>query len=383
MPALAAATMTTRQRTLESLLFGNPDRIPLSPGGGRESTRERWYAEGLPRDVKNITEYAYRQAGGTADWPVGGPGFYVQERMIPQFEEKVLERRESSLVVQDWKGNVCEISDEFDVTYLRNAIDFVTRRWIKCPVESRADWQDMMKRYDASDPTRLPANAAELKDQLADRDHYIAFRFSGPFWQMREWTGFEGLCFMMKDDPVLVHEMADFWKEYIADLLEHALQYVTPDEVHLSEDMAYKCFSMISPEMAREFLMPCYQRWGEVIHQAGVPVYAMDSDGYIGDLIPIWIESGINACDPIEVAAHNDIVEFRRRFGKDMAYRGGVDKRAIAKGGTVIKDEINRIRPVVEGGGYIPGCDHGVPSDISWDNFVGYVKLLAELTGWL
>lgn len=34
-------------------------------------------------------------------------------------------------------------------------------------------------------------------------------------------------------------------------------------------------------------------------------------------------------------------------------------------------------------GGYIPGCDHAVPRDVSWTDFVYYVKLLAKVTGWL
>jgi len=34
----------------------------------------------------------------------------VDFRMIPQFEEKIIERRPGTLVVQDWKGNICEIS---------------------------------------------------------------------------------------------------------------------------------------------------------------------------------------------------------------------------------------------------------------------------------
>jgi uroporphyrinogen decarboxylase len=120
-----------------------------------------------------------------------------------------------------------------------------------------------------------------------------------------------------------------------------------------------------------------------MLKSAGVPVYAMDSDGFIGEIIPIWIEAGINACDPIEVAAGNDINEFRKEFGHKIAFRGGVDKRCIAKGGSIIEDEINRLSPVIKDGGYIPGCDHGVPSDISWDNFVYYTKLLAKQTGWL
>ena len=37
----------------------------------------------------------------------------------------------------------------------------------------------------------------------------------------------------------------------------------------------------------------------------------------------------------------------------------------------------------VRDGGYIPGCDHGVPFNISWPDFIHYARLLAELTGWL
>ena len=84
------------------------------------------------------------------------------------------------------------------------------------------------------------------------------------------------------------------------------------------------------------------------------------------------------------LAAGNDIVAFRERFGKQMAYTGGIDKRALAKGGAVMEAELKRvIPPLFKEGGYIPGCDHGVPPDISWPNFVEYARLLAQYTGWL
>ena len=377
--------MTTRQRLLEALLFGQPDRVPLAVGGGRESTRARWYAEGLPKSVSpgEIAEFAYRQAGGTLPWPKGGPWFGVDHRMMPMFEEKVLEVKANSQVVQDWKGNVCEIGLEFSPIYLRNAIDFVTRRWLKCPVESRADWENLKWRYNPDEPARLPKNAQELSGQIRDRDYPITWGFNGPFWQLREWCGFEGLCMLMLDDPAFVEEMCEFWKDYILRLLTNAFRYAVPDEIHLSEDMAFKAHSMISPEMTRAFLKPCYDAWHAALRQAGVKVYSMDSDGYVGELIPIWIESGFDVCDPMEVAAHNDLVAFRREFGHDIAFRGGVDKRAMAKGGAALRAEIERIAPVVADGGYIPGCDHGVPADVPWAHFVETTRLLAQVTGWL
>jgi uroporphyrinogen decarboxylase len=374
--------MTERERMMAVLTFGRPDRIPLEPGHGRKSTRERWWREGLPEGVANISEFAYRQTGGALPWPQGGPGFRVDERMMPHFEEKVVEKKAESQIVQDWKGNLCEIGNEFTVEYLRNAIDFVTRRWIKCPVESPADWAEMKRRYDPDAPGRLPEGAAALGKVLAGREHCVEIHLSGPYWQLREWCGFEGLSMMFYDDPKLVREMLEFWRDYVLRLLERVFAHCVPDIVHISEDMAFKGFAMLSPAMVREFLLPVWVAWGEAIRRAGVPIYAIDSDGFVGELIPLWIEAGMSVCDPMEVAAGNDIVEMRRRFGRAMAFRGGIDKREIAKGGRWIEAEIARLRPVIDDGGYVPGCDHGVPSDVSWPNYVHYTGLLAKATGW-
>jgi len=374
--------VTERERFLETLTFGRPDRIPFAPGGPRESTLAAWRRQGLPEGA-DWRDVLYDALGIERTPPINAARPEVNHRMIPEFEEKVIERRQRTLVVQDWKGNICEISDQFDARHLRDAIDFVTRTWIKCPVQTRDDWADMKRRYDPEAPERFAPDFAGRCAAIGRRDHVLVYGFHGPFWQLREWCGFEGLCMLFLDDPDFVHEMVDFWAEYVSAIMAKILRHVTPDVIHLSEDMAYKEKAMISPAMVREFLLPCWSRWCDQAKAAGVPIVDMDSDGFVGELIPLWIEGGLNVCDPIEVAAGNDLGEFRRRFGRRMAYKQGVDKRAIAKGGQVIRDELDRLAPVVRDGGYIPGCDHGVPSDISWPNFVDYSRLLARLTGWL
>lgn len=376
--------MTPRERYLETLLFGKPDKVPFSPGGPRESTLAAWRQQGLPEGANyyqtllDILVIEPEKSTG----PQVSLG--VSFRMIPTFEEKVLEHKDGHYIVRDWMGAITEISDKYDYTYIRSARDFVTRKWHKFPVENREDWEEMKRRFNPNTPRRYPEDFEERCKALQNRDYVVSFRFNGPFWQLREWVGMENLCMMMIDNPGFVEEMVDFWTDFVYRTMEPILDKVEVDSVGISEDMAYKAHSMISPAMVRRFLLPAYNRWIPAIKDSGCPIVDMDSDGYLGELIPIWIEVDINCCDPIEVAAENDIVEYRRLYGKKMAYRGGIDKRAIAKGGKVIEEEMMRvIPPLLEEGGYIPGCDHGIPSDISWPNFIEYCRLLAELTGWL
>lgn len=375
--------MNQRERWVETLTFGAPDRIPLKPGWPRESTRERWHKEGLPEDAA-YPAYLYDTIGIERDPPTqprANPG--VDFRMIPQFEEKIIGHEDDHYIVQDWKGNICEISDQYDTSYLKHAKDFVTRKWISCPVENRGDWEEMKERYSVDSPGRFPDDFEERCAKLRKRDYFVMISYPGPFWQLREWCGFEGLCMMMVDSPDLVKEMAEFWNTFIGEVLDRIFDHFTPDAVRFQEDMAYKQKPMIGPEMVRRYCQPCWTGWAEKARNAGVPIIGIDSDGYVGELIPLWLESGLNYCDPLEVAAGCDINQFRREFGHEIAFAGGVDKRCIASGGETIRSELDRIEPVVRDGGYVPGCDHGVPSDVSWDSFVEYTRLLARMTGWL
>jgi uroporphyrinogen decarboxylase len=315
--------------------------------------------------------------------PGGFAGVGVSFIMIPTFEEKVLEHREGHYIVQDWMGAITEISDEFDYTYIRSAKDFVTRKWHKFPVETREDWERMKTRYAVEAPGRFPEHFADYCRTLPAEDKIVTLQVNGPFWQLREWCGFENLCLLFIEQPEFVQEMIDFWTDFVAQVLARIGEHVCIDRLGFSEDLAYKAHSMISPAMSRQFLLPAYRRWIEVAQASGGTIFDMDSDGYVEELIPLWIEAGINVNDPVEVAAHNDLPAFRRKFGHQMAYTGGVDKRAIAAGGTVMNAEIERLTPVIRDGGYIPGCDHGVPPDISWPNFLAYCRRLADVCGWL
>jgi len=375
--------MNERERFKKTLLFGKPDKIPFAPGAPRESTLAIWHKQGFPEGI-NYYQYLLKTLGIEQEPQSHRISLGVSFQMMPKFEEKILEHKNGHYIVQDWMGAITEISDKYDYTYIRSAKDFVTRKWHKFPVQNRGDWEKMKERFNPKTPGRYPNDFEERCKELQNRNYVISLSINGPFWQMREWCGFENLCLLMIEDPAFVLEMANFWTKFVSETMKPILDRVELDRVCISEDMAYKSFSMISPHMTRKFLLPSYISWVSEIKENSCSIVDMDSDGYIGELIPIWIEANINCCDPIEVAAGNDIVEYRRLYKKKMAFIGGIDKRAIAKGGQVMEKEVMRVvPPLLKDGGAIPGCDHGVPPDISWPDFVEYSKLLAKLTGWL
>ena len=374
---------TRRELYRKALSFENLPKIPMYLQLARESTLKNWRSQGLPEN-KDYEDVIAETLGIN-------PVAFVRRNMLdisfalrPEFETQILEHKDGHYIIRDYMGAVTEISDEFDESYLRSPKDFVTRRWLKFPVVNREDWSEMKERYNPEDPQRFPADFMAQCAALKDRDEVMMIKFNGIFWQLREWCGFEGLCILMVEEPEFVMEMADFWKDFVSAMLNKIVPHIELDGVFITEDMAYKAHPMISPAMTREFIQPAYKEWCPIIKNSGCPLVELDSDGYIDDLIPIWIESGINCCSPIEVAAHCDIIDFRKKYGTDMAYLQGIDKRLIAKGGSDMRDHVTTIVEAMKAeGGFIPGCDHGVPNDVSWQMYLEFAEHLAKLCGWL
>ncbi len=376
--------MNERERYRNTLLFKKVDKVPFFPGHPRESTLKRWREEGLPENT-NWFDFICEKIGIKIEKrEKPRVNINVDFGPIPPFEEKIIEKKGSHLIVQTKKGEIVEIDERYDFSYLRGAKDFVTRKWHKFPVENENDWIDMKKRYNPLTPERIDPEIDKKADILKERDWVLEISLPGPFWQLRDWCGFENLCILMAENEEFVVDMVNFWKDFVKEILKKIVFKIEFDYVIINEDMAYKEKSMISPFMIRKFLMDCWSQWAGLLKESGCEIIICDSDGYIGEIIPIWIESGINCTIPVEIAAGNDLIEYRKKFGKNMAYIGGIDKRKIAKGGSILKEEMDRIIPfLLKDGGYIPSCDHAVPPDISLKNFIEYCEYLAKLTNWI
>jgi hypothetical protein len=85
----------------------------------------------------------------------------------------------------------------------------------------------MKARYRSDDPSRVGTFVpAEDRPLLAS--------FSGPFWQLREWLGFENLCLLLREDPDFAREMIGFWSDHVAVLLDRVFRAAVPDLVRIT-----------------------------------------------------------------------------------------------------------------------------------------------------
>jgi len=169
--------------------------------------------------------------------------------------------------------------------------------------------------------------------------------------------------------------------EFSMAMLRKALQEAPVTLVQFWEDMCYRGGPLISPDMFRTFMMPRYKRITDLIRSLNVDIIFVDSDGKVDELIPLWLESGINGVFPMEQAAGNDIHAYRRKFGRNLLMSGGIDKRALARGKDAIDQELKDKLSLVDKGGYVPTVDHSIPPDVSYDNFCYYWKQKKRLLG--
>jgi uroporphyrinogen decarboxylase len=367
--------LTPRERFLATVRFQSADRLPLWEYGAWPQTVQRWRKEGLPADK---------------GWPSGHPGAQQDARegagpsiaSLPPFKEETLAEDDRTVTIRRSDGRVTRALKEGTLNGVRTCMD----QYLDAPVHNRADFDALRFRYCADTPERYPADWAQRAERWKTREHPLNLCGTGAhlglYMQLRSWMGTEQLCFALYDQPSLVHEMLEFFTDFLLSLLERALQTVQFDFFYFAEDFAYKNGPLVSPAHFREFFVPRYRRIVDRLHRAGTDTILLDSDGNCELLIPQLLEVGINAIEPLEAAAGMDPLRLRKEYPKDLILMGGLDKRAVAAGPAAMERELrSKILPLRDRGCYIPHLDHLFTHDISYPNLLHYLELKAKLCG--
>jgi uroporphyrinogen decarboxylase len=289
--------------------------------------------------------------------------------MLPPFEVDIIEETDRYIVARKENGIVTKALKEGFLDGQRMSMD----QYLDFPVKTRDDFERLRERYNADDPARYPTRLVDCKTRAVP---LVCPGSVGLYMRLREWMGTENLSLAFYDQPDLIHDMLDFIVDYHLRIVDKVVDHIDADLYDFGEDIAYKNGPLVSPRMFAEFFAPRYKRITEHLRRKGITVFMYESDGNLEAILPQLIECGINANIPVEVAAGMDIVRLRKEYGSDMAWVGGIDKRAIAAGKEAIKRELDTKMPyILEAGGCIPTIDGDLAPDIPLEHFQYYLEL--------
>jgi len=152
------------------------------------------------------------------------------------------------------------------------------------------------------------------------------------------------------------------------------------DFAHTWEDICGKGGPLVNPSVYREKVGPWFKKIADLVRSHGIDIVSVDSDGQVDALIPTWFENGVNTLFPIEVGTwHASIAPWRKKYGCELRGIGGMDKRVFAQDYAAMDKEIERLKPLIELGGYLPCVDHGIPPDARWETVQYYCDRMREL----
>jgi hypothetical protein len=380
--------MNPRELFLNILSFRKVERNLKWDFGYWGGTLLRWQQEGLPRDLEYLgpkREMVYGEFinGPGVPYPMpsydedvlyasgmsrlfgldaGMAPFPFNWWYFPRFEKRVIEEAEETIEYVDTLG-------------IRR-MDFKDQRsmpkWLGYPVKDEKDWEKLKEE-------RLNLDSFEKRYTVPDRNGYLSavrkrdfplLLYGSPigfFGILRFMIGEPNIYYWYYDNPSLLKRMAEHLCTMWLSIAEELTAAVNFDVCYFFEDMAYKGGSLISGDLFKEFMHPYYSRLIGFARSKGVEHHIVDCDGYVEELLPLFMDAGLTGCQPFEVRAGNDIERVRARFPR-LEILGGIDKTALQSRESTDR-ELAKVQRMVKKGGYIPYVDHAYPPDISYDSY--------------
>jgi uroporphyrinogen-III decarboxylase len=409
--------MNSRELFLEVMNFNPKVRTLKWEYAYWGGTLDRWYSEGLPKKYfvqlpEKITSptsslylYAFKQNQHVLDsghipeglavfgngvyWPTQGLplehdveeylGLDKGVRLVdvnllfyPMFEPKTISEDEKYFTYLDIDGCV-RVYQKKESTLPH------TKEWILTGPES---WKKLKaERLRPEDFTkRLPENWDQLVQEYKNRDYPLSLGGYpyGFFGLLAHLMGYEQLFLAYYDEPEMVKDILNTFTDMWIEIYSVILDCVEVDMCHIFEDISMGAGPMVSVDIFREFMLPCYKRLTSFLKRRGVKNILVDTDGDCSILIPHLLEGGVTGLYPMEVSAGMDIVKTRKNY-PELCMMGGIPKMEIANGPAAIDPILENVKELLKYGGYIPFLDHSVPPNVSWKNFEYYRTRLNEI----
>ncbi|MBN1346330.1 MAG: hypothetical protein JXQ73_26820 [Phycisphaerae bacterium] len=382
--------MNDRQRLLAVLDYQDYDRLPIVHFGFWRETLDNWARQG------HLSEDDAR------DWADGNPTDAVISRKLGfDFDYNCLFHPNTFLhpgfepqVVQEFPDGSRHVRNACGVIELAKPGATSIPAEIDHLLKARPDWEEYFVHRLQFTPERVTKAQVRVNDKMIpwdeggldflkadDRDYPFGLHCGSLFGVIRNTLGLVGVSYLLVDDEALYTEIIDTVAEVCFQCTKTALESGAKfDFAHFWEDICFKNGPLVIPEDFAEKVGPHYARITHLLGEYDINIVSLDCDGCIDLLVPIWLGSGVNTMFPIEVGTWNaSIAPWREQYGKDLRGVGGMNKTVFARNRAAIDAEIERLKPLVDLGGYVPCPDHRIAPDAQWDNVRYYCDRMREV----
>ena len=276
--------------------------------------------------------------------------------------------------------------DEYGVVRRKPASSFYYDL-VKCPLAGPITIQDIIN-FPWPDPAD-PGYTRGLRERILyyreNTDCAIVLRLPVPFVHTTQFVrGFEDWFTDLAVDKKLAGALFDAAVEHnaavAAEILKAGGDLV--DVVAFSEDLGFQNGLIVSPELYRELFKPRHKKYFDMVKKHTSAFIHLHSCGSIYKLIPDLIELGVDALNPVQVAARDmDSAKLAAEFGDRLSFWGGIDTQTVLPKGTTadVKAEVRqRIRDLAPGGGYILCAVHNLQPDVPVGNLLAMYEAAKE-----
>jgi hypothetical protein len=293
--------------------------------------------------------------------------------MYPLFEEKVISETADKRIIVNKEGLLAEVPKDGHDTIAH---------FIRSSIVTPEDWKRVKEeRFRRDDPKRRIDVEAWKKRHPSDRMYPLGVSCGSMIGKVRNILTLEGLAYAVYDYPDMVEDMVETYCVLIEDYLDQVLPHIDFDFASGWEDIAAKNGPLVSMDFFRNVVVPRYKRISRRLHAHGIDLWYTDCDGDVRQLLPHFVDGGINCLFPFEVNCGGHPGRLLDEYGKDLRIMGGIDKMELAKGPEAIKAYLKSVERLVERGGYIPFCDHRCPPDVKQEYYLYYLDLKEQMFG--